>query len=56
MAESADIIARDAHNAAQLSPDVGREKIGDIYARALLGAAGNAGQIPAVLEELDGDH
>ena len=53
MAESADIIARDAQNAARLSPDVGREKVGEIYARALLGAAENAGQTAAVLEELD---
>ena len=53
MAESADIIARDAQNAARLSPDVGQEKVGEIYARALLGAAENAGQTVAVLEELD---
>ena len=53
MAESADIIARDAQNAARLSPDVGREKVGEIYARALLAAAENAGQTVAVLEELD---
>ncbi len=53
MAESADIIARDARNAASLSPDVGREKVGEIYARALLGATENAGQTVAVLEELD---
>ena len=53
MAESADIIARDAQNAARLSPDVGREKVGEIYARALLGAAEHAGQTVAVLDELD---
>jgi len=53
MAESADIIARDAQNAARLSPDVGQEKVGEIYARALLGATENAGQTVAVLEELD---
>ncbi|MEI8373042.1 MAG: ATP synthase F1 subunit delta [Planctomycetota bacterium] len=53
MAESADIIARDAQNAARLSPDVGQEKVGEIYARALLGAAEKAGQTVAVLEELD---
>ena len=35
------------------SPDVGREKVGEIYARALLGAAENAGQTVAVLDELD---
>jgi len=53
MAESADIIARDAQNAARHSPDVGREKVGEIYARALLGAAEQAGQSAAVLDELD---
>src|SRR5208283_853603 len=53
MAESADIIARDAQNAARLSPDVGQEKVGEIYARALLAATENAGQTAAVLEELD---
>ena len=53
MAESADIIARDAQNAARFSPDVGQEKVGEIYARALLGAAENAGQTAAVLDELD---
>src|SRR5208337_4194926 len=53
MAESADIIARDAQTAARLSPDVGQERVGEIYARALLGAAENAGQTAAALEELD---
>jgi len=53
MAESADMIARDARNAARLSPDVGREKIGEIYARALLGAVEKAGVAVAVLDELD---
>src|SRR5208283_4036341 len=53
MAESADMIARDAQNALRFSPDVGREKVGEIYARALLGAAESAGQTVAVLEELD---
>ena len=53
MAESADIIARDAQNAARHSPDVGREKVGEIYARALLGAAEHARQAVAVLDELD---
>src|SRR5208283_3164707 len=58
MAESADIIARDAQNAARLSPDVGQEKVGEIYARALLGATENAAPASgyptvAVLEELD---
>jgi F-type H+-transporting ATPase subunit delta len=53
MAESADIIARDAHNAARFSPDVGREKVGEIYARALVAAAEHAGATLAVLDELD---
>ncbi len=53
MAESADIIARDAQAAARLSPDVGQEKVGEIYARALLGAAETAGQTAVVLDELD---
>jgi F-type H+-transporting ATPase subunit delta len=53
MAESADINARDAQNAARFSPDVGREKVGEIYALALLGATEKAGQTAAVLDELD---
>ncbi len=53
MAESADIIARDAQVAARLSPDVGQEKVGAIYAAALVAAAEHAGQTVAVLEELD---
>ncbi|MGO9114824.1 MAG: ATP synthase F1 subunit delta [Thermoguttaceae bacterium] len=53
MAESADIIARDAQSAARLSPDVGQEKVGEIYARALVAAAENAGQAVVVLDELD---
>jgi F-type H+-transporting ATPase subunit delta len=53
MAESADIIARDARTAARLDADVGREQIAIIYARALLGAAQKTGQSAAVLEEMD---
>jgi F-type H+-transporting ATPase subunit delta len=53
MAESADINARDAQNAARLSPDVGQEKVGEIYASALVGAAEVSGQTVAVLDELD---
>jgi F-type H+-transporting ATPase subunit delta len=53
MPESADINARDAQNANRFSPDVGREQVGEIYARALLGAAAKEGQGAAVLEELD---
>ena len=43
MAESADINARHAQAAARLSPNVDQEKVGEIYARALLGAAENGG-------------
>jgi F-type H+-transporting ATPase subunit delta len=53
MSEADDITARHAHAAAAFSPDVGQEQVGDIYARALLGAAETAGLSVAVLEELD---
>jgi F-type H+-transporting ATPase subunit delta len=53
MSEAEDITARDAQAAERFSPDVGREQIGEIYARALLGAAQKAGQSDAVLEELN---
>jgi F-type H+-transporting ATPase subunit delta len=53
MAESADIIARDAQVAARFNADVGVERIADVYAKALLRAAGQAGQTQAVLDELD---
>ncbi len=53
MAESDDIIARDAQAATRFSPNVDQEKIGEIYSRALLGATEDAGQTVAVLEELD---
>jgi F-type H+-transporting ATPase subunit delta len=53
MAESDDKTARDAQNAARFSPDVDQEKIGEIYAGALLGASEKAGQTAAVIEELD---
>ncbi|MGD0899649.1 MAG: ATP synthase F1 subunit delta [Thermoguttaceae bacterium] len=53
MAESQDPTARHARAAAKLSPDVGAERIGEVYATALLGAARTAGQTAAVLEELD---
>ena len=52
MSEADDITARDAQVAERFSPDVGREKIGEIYARALLGAARNADQSAAILDEL----
>lgn len=50
---SSDTTARDARKAAELQPDVDAEKIGEIYAKALLGAAHAAGQTAAVLEEFD---
>jgi F-type H+-transporting ATPase subunit delta len=53
MSEAEDITARDAHAAERFSPDVGREQVGEIYARALVGAAEKAGQSSAVLDELD---
>jgi F-type H+-transporting ATPase subunit delta len=53
MSEAEDITARDAQAAERFSPDVGREQIGEIYARALLGAAEKSGQSAAVLDELD---
>jgi F-type H+-transporting ATPase subunit delta len=52
MAESDDIFARDTRAAAQAQPDVGLEQIGEIYARALLGTAGQAGQAD-LLDEFD---
>ncbi len=53
MSEADDITARDAHVAERFSPDVGREQVGEIYARALLGAANKAGRTDDVLGELD---
>jgi F-type H+-transporting ATPase subunit delta len=53
MSEADDITARDAQAAERFSPDVDREQIGDVYARALLGAAKAAGQTGAALDELD---
>ena len=53
MSEAEDITARDAHAAERFSPDVGREQIGETYARALFGAAQTAGETVAVLDELD---
>jgi F-type H+-transporting ATPase subunit delta len=53
MSEAEDITARDAHVAERFSPDVGREQVGEIYARALLGASQGAGQSAAVLDELN---
>jgi F-type H+-transporting ATPase subunit delta len=53
MSESADPTARDARTAERLAPDVGAEGVGEVYAKALLGAARSGGQTAAVLEELD---
>jgi F-type H+-transporting ATPase subunit delta len=35
------------------APDTARQRVGSVYAKALLGAAEKVGQTPAVLEELD---
>jgi F-type H+-transporting ATPase subunit delta len=54
MASSADDrLQRDAQLAAELQREVGVEHIANVYAEALLGAAEGAGQVDAVLEELD---
>ncbi len=54
MASSADDrVERDAQLAAELQREVGVEHIANVYAEALLGAAEEAGQVDAVLEELD---
>jgi len=53
MSEFDDTTAEHAQTAAQLSPDVAVEHIADVYARALLGAAGSAGAARAVLDEFD---
>jgi F-type H+-transporting ATPase subunit delta len=53
MAESKDITAQDARTAAQIEADVGVEHIGDVYAKALLGAAEAAGQTAAVVEDFN---
>jgi F-type H+-transporting ATPase subunit delta len=53
MAESKDRTARDARAAAELAPDVDADAIGEVYGKALLGAARAAGRADTVLEELD---
>jgi F-type H+-transporting ATPase subunit delta len=53
MAESKDITAQDARTAAQIEADVGVERIGDVYGAGLLGAAEDAGQTAALLDEFD---
>jgi F-type H+-transporting ATPase subunit delta len=53
MAESDDISAEDARAAAQITADVGVERIADVYAQALLSTAENAGRTADLLEEFD---
>ena len=54
MASSSDErIERDAQLVAEMEREIGVERIADIYADALLGAAEAGGQTVAVLEELD---
>ena len=53
MTEIPDITERDARAAAQIEADVGVEHIADVYAKALLGAARNAEQLAAIVEEFD---
>lgn len=45
--------AADAQLASEWAADVGVEHIGEVYARALLGAAENAGRLTETVEELD---
>ena len=53
MAESDDYQAEHARTAAQINADVGVEHIGDVYAKALLGAGESAGVTETVLDEFD---
>jgi F-type H+-transporting ATPase subunit delta len=53
MSETKDITAEHARAAAEMEADVGAEHIADVYAKALLGAAENAGQTATVIEEFD---
>ena len=53
MAESDDITARDANVAAQIEADVRVEHIADVYGKALLGAAENAGRTEELLQEFE---
>ncbi len=52
MPESDDIRAEDARTAAEFDADVGMERIGEVYAEALLGAAEQTAAAEDVLEEL----
>lgn len=49
-----DVQAKDAHFAAEMSPDVNAEKIGSVYAEALFGAVDN--DLPRVREVLNEFH
>lgn len=53
MNDSQDTAASDARAAAQIDADVGVEHVADVYAKALLGAAEQAGAAAAVVEEFD---
>jgi F-type H+-transporting ATPase subunit delta len=53
MAESQDITAEHARVAAQMEADVGVEHIANVYAKALLDTAEQAGQTAAVFDEFD---
>jgi len=53
MSESRDISAEHARTAARLDADVGRERIADVYAEALLRASEKAGRSEAVLVDFD---
>jgi F-type H+-transporting ATPase subunit delta len=53
MAETRDITAEHARTAARIQADVGVEHIAEVYAKAFLDAAENAGQTTALLEEFD---
>jgi len=50
---SEDLSARHARLAAEIEPDLGAEQVAAVYAEALLGAAQQAGQTEALLEEFD---
>jgi len=48
-----DLSARHARLASEIEPDLGAEQVAAVYAEALLGAAQQAGQTEALLEEFD---
>ncbi len=53
MNEFHDTAADDARAAAEIEADVGVEHIGNVYAKALLGAARNSGRLEDAVEEFD---